>query len=472
MTVRLTLALCLFAVSPALAQPAPKKAPNAPTVGAENLAEFEKEIDALFVKGGLTPEQAARRAPAASPEVQRRIAELEASIAQLDAARFAQVPQIGVKGSYTRLSEIAPVDFNLGPMGSFAFTFPPNSYVVEGQIGVPISDYALRFPKLVQAARLGTQAARTQKLSSEVNVAQDARTTYFEWVRARLQVLVAERQLIQVRSSLKQVRALFDAQRFSKADLMRVESQESEAARQADQLRYLAALREEQLRLQIGAPSDEKLDIGEEAREEVAAPPPAGLDDLMKQAVARRLEFRAIDLSIQAKEKQQQSAKADGIPRLSAFAVGDYSNPNPRIFPQKAQWDFTWQAGVQLTWSLNDTLQSSANQRRLIAETNQLRADRESLLRGTRIEVLSAEQGVQTALLSLQTTKKGLEAAEESYRVRRELLNADRATAIELVDAETDLTRARIAAIDARINLRIALYALAHALGQDTPGAK
>ena len=74
---------------------------------------------------------------------------------------------------------------------------------------------------------------------------------------------------------------------------------------------------------------------------------------------------------------------------------------------------------------------------------------------------------LQLAQISLATTQKGLAASEEGYRVRRELLNADRATAVELVDAETDLTRARIAALNARVDLRVALAQLAHALGQD-----
>jgi len=189
----------------------------------------------------------------------------------------------------------------------------------------------------------------------------------------------------------------------------------------------------------------------------------------MRVATTKRLEFRAIDFAIKAREKQREAEKANLMPRLSAFATANYANPNPRIFPQKDQFDFTWQAGVQLSWTLNDTLQSRATQRRIAAETNELRADREALLLGTRIEVLSAEQGVRTAQLALATTQKGLAAATEGYRVRRELLNADRATAVELVDSETDLTRARIAALNSRVNLRIAIAALAHALGNDTP---
>jgi len=462
MSVRLSLALCLFAAAPAFAQPASRPAPVS-----DDMAAFSKELDALFVKGGLTPEQAAARAPRVSPEVHRRAAEVEAAIAQLDAARVAQVPIVGGSATYTRLSAV-----NIELMGIPAISVPQNSYAAQARLAVPLSDYVYRFPKFVDAAKLGVDAARTNQTSSEVNVAQDARVAYYEWVRAKLQVLVAERQHEQVKTVLEQVRALADAQRLSKADLMRVESEEADAERTKDQLRYLAVLREEQLRLLIGAKPEETLEVGAEARTDVTAPKEQGLDDLMKEATARRLEFRAIDLGIAAKEKQRESSKANYVPRLSAFATGDYANPNQRIFPLQQNWRFTWQAGVQLSWTLNDALLERTQQKRLHAETDQLRADRESLLRATRIQVLAAAQGVQTAVLSLATTQKGLAAAEESYRVRRELLNADRATAVELVDSETDLTRARIDAINARINLRIALAALAHALGEDTPAKR
>jgi outer membrane protein TolC len=69
---------------------------------------------------------------------------------------------------------------------------------------------------------------------------------------------------------------------------------------------------------------------------------------------------------------------------------------------------------------------------------------------------------------ALTTSQKGLAAAEEGYRVRKELLNADRATALELVDAETELTRSRIASLNARVDLRVAGAQLDHALGNDT----
>jgi len=465
MKIRFALAACLFVATPALAQRRPNAVPAPATP--EDMAAFEKDLDALFARGGLTADQAATRAGKVSPTVIRRAAEVEAALAQVESAQLAMVPQVSGKASFTYLSPLDPIVFGTPP-AAITLEIPNKATVLQGTLAVPLSEYLLRFPKIINAAKLGADAARTSMRSGVINAGQEARLAYYEWLRARLQVLVAERQLTQVKTVLKQVQALADAQRLSKADLMRVESNEAQAEQAVNQLRNLATLREEQLRLLIGARTDEQLALGEDVRGSVNAPAAADLESLVQRAAKQRLEFRALDLGIEAREKQRDAETANKLPHLSAFAQADYDNPNQRVFPQEQKFTFTWLVGAQLTWTINDALLAGASQRRIAAETNELRADRENLMRGTRIEVLAAEQAVQLAQLALTTSQKGLAAAEEGYRVRRELLNADRATAVELVDAETDLTRARIAALNARVDLRVALAQLAHALGDDT----
>jgi outer membrane protein TolC len=461
MKVCLTLALVLFAASPALAQPGARPA------AAADMAAFEKDLDALFVQGGLTADQAASRAGKVSPTVRRQVAEVDAAIASAKAAELVRVPHVGGKLSYTRLSTVDPILF---PGAPAPYVIPEDSYVAQGQVAVALSDYVLRYPKIVDAAKLGMEAARTHKRSSEINVGQDARLAYYEWVRAKLQVLISERQHLQVQAVLKQVRALAEVQRLSKADLMRVESQEADAEQIVNQLRNLAVLREQQLRLLIGA-TDEPLAIGEDIRTELSAPASADVDDLLKRATEHRLEFKVLDVGIRAKERQREAERAGQFPQLSAFATVEYANPNQRMFPQVEEFKLNWYLGLQVTWTINQTLFGQTTVDRLRAEAEQLRADRENLLRGTKLEVLAAQQAVQLAQLALATSQKRLAAAEEGYRVRRELLNAERATAVELVDAETELTRARITALDARVDLRVALVQLSHAIGADSDAA-
>src|SRR5262249_912074 len=183
----------------------PRQAPRAPAPAArEDMAAFDHDLDALFASGGLTADQAAGRAGGASPTVRRRVAELEAAIAQTEAAEVARVPVVSGKASYTRLSSIAPFVIPAGGV-NFAIASLQNSYLAEAQLVVPLSDYVLRYPKLIDAAKLGADVARLGKRTSEVSAGQDARLAYYEWVRAKLQVLVARRQLVQVQRTLDQV---------------------------------------------------------------------------------------------------------------------------------------------------------------------------------------------------------------------------------------------------------------------------
>ncbi|HWO19073.1 MAG TPA: TolC family protein [Kofleriaceae bacterium] len=487
MRLGLSLALTVLATAPALAQPATRPPANQPPASqppasqppaikppadppADALSAFEKELDALFTQGGLTADQAAARAPAASPSVRKSAAQIDAAIAQAEAAELVRVPRVGATATYTRLSSIDPLPF--GPPDPITgeqpkIEFPTNSFGAQAQVGIALSDYVLRYPKIIEAAKLGLEAARVSKRADEIGAGQDARLAYYEWVRAKLQVLIATRQLTQVRATLGQVRALAEAQRLSNADRMRVESQEAQAEQVLDQLRFLTELREEQLRLLIGAAPGEPLVVGEDIRVELGAPSVEALDQLLAKAKQQRLEFRALDIGIQAKDKQREAEKANQLPKLSAFATTDYAKPNQRVFFQPDQFKFTWSAGLQLSWTLNDMLLSRTTERRIDAERRELAADRENLERGTRLAVLAAQQAVALAQRAFATSQKGLAAAEESYRVRQALLAAQRGTAVELVDAETDLTRARITALNARVDLRVALTQLAHALGND-----
>ncbi|MDX2092493.1 MAG: TolC family protein [Kofleriaceae bacterium] len=470
MTLRHTLALLLLAASPAFAQPGTQqpgakpatKLPEKP----DDMAEFDKELDALFPGKGLTADEAARRAIQTSPNVSRSAADIEAAIAEAKAAEVARIPVVGIVGRYTRLSEVTLPRIDFGGMG---FSFPQflNTFDVTARGSVTISDYFVRFPKFLEAARLGEEAARLSRRSTELNDGQDARVAYYEWVRAKLQVLISKRQLAQVKSTVTQFRALAEVQRVSRADLMRVESQEATAEQTVIQLEYIASLREEQLRVLIDAPEGQPLVIGEHIRQDVTAPAEIPLEAMVKTARRQRLDFKVLDAGIEARLKQAEGERSNMYPKLGVFAEATYSNPNQRIFPQQDEFNFTWAAGAQISWTLNEALISKTIQDKALANARGLKADKINLERGTRVQLLSAAQAVSIAQAALETSKKGLAAAEEGYRVRRELLNAERATAVELVDAETELTRARIAALNARVDLRLALTQLAHALGDD-----
>jgi outer membrane protein TolC len=82
---------------------------------------------------------------------------------------------------------------------------------------------------------------------------------------------------------------------------------------------------------------------------------------------------------------------------------------------------------------------------------------------------LHALEAVDDAMSGQVTATRAVAAAEESHRVRRALFQNGGATSVELTDAETELTRARLAVIGAHVEARVAELELTHALGRDLP---
>lgn len=459
----------IFAVLPAVAaaQPAPRPAGAAAVEPADNsdAAAIDAELDALFGAGGLTAEAAAARAVKVSPEVRRRAADVASANATAAKVQLVNVPRISTTLQYTRLSEVDT------PQIAPGFSFPVflNTYAASAELAVPLSDYVLRIPELLAGARAGLEAARASQRSSTVAVAAAAKVAYYEWVRAHLQRVVAERSVKQVEATLGQIRALVDVQRASRADLLRVEALLASARQTSVQLAGVVELRAAALRLTIGAGPEEPLVIGEDVRSELPPRALGAIDELITAALGRRVELRTLEAGLTALERQRQAERAGRLPRLAAFAQVNYANPNQRVIPSRDQFDLSWAAGLSLSWSVNDFLGSRVAVDGLGAEVDGLRADRDRLSDGIRLEVVQAVTALRTAQSSLETTAQGLAAAEESYRVRKQLLAFERATAVEVVDSESEVTRARIAALSARVDLRLALVQLARALGEDSP---
>lgn len=444
------------AAGPALAQKAQAPAPP----------DYEKELGALVgISGGLTADQAAARAAKVSPDVRRKIAELGSARAQVDQAKLTRIPRVDGTLRYTRLSKPPLTGFALPGGGMISF-YVPNTYNADATLAVPISDYFVRIPYLIDAAEGGEANAQIAEKTAALAAAVDARVAYYEWARARLQVVVAERLVTQVGATVEQLQALVSVQRASRADLLRLQAQQAQAQLALTQVRDALAIREEQLRILIGAEPEEQLAIGEDVRADVPIPELGKPDELARQALGRRLETRALQVLEDALVRTQQAQKADRYPRLSAFAQANYDKPNQRAFGS-TDLEFTWAVGAQITWSPNDVLLANTRVDDTSAKLRQIAADRARLSDVVRAEITADAMQVDVARQALINTQQALTAAEESYRVRRELLDAERVTAVELVDAETALTQARIQSIDARIDLRVALARLAHALGQD-----
>ena len=444
--------------------------------------------------GGVTADQAGARAAQSSWSARASMENLRSAAARVDEAWAAFLPRLSAVGKYTRLSNFsAPAIFQTGegslvatpatagpggllPAGAplvaipgSAFSFPffvLDNWLLQATISVPISDYFLRIEQNYTAATNSQDAARWDVATARAVSEANGRIAYYTWLNARGSVVVAVQALNDQKTHLRDARNQFAAGNASKADVLRAETAMASADLTLERAKNLADLSEKQLRVAMHAPEGEAFSPGENL--ESTVPPVQGnLKQMTLEALSARPEVKSADANAAAAHEQASAAKAQRYPTLSAFGDGILGDPNPRYIPPSNIWNTTWDVGAQVTWSPNDVLTANGNVRDIESRVAAIEANKNITRDNIEVEVTQMLQQVHEADFSIESSTRELASATEAYRVQRELFNNGRGTSTTLADAESDLTRARLDLLNAKVSARTARIRLEHALGRD-----
>lgn len=508
----LPVSLILLAPSITWAAPPPADAIDpTPLEGPAAPPEFEDPLLQVLQPqpGGLTSQDVARRAVESSPSIATRQASVELAEAQLDATLYQFIPRVEASFTYTRLSKteidiggdlgggflvgalnegpltLGPcepdsifqcvIDLQGSPVGAFPVDFsidppPLDSFSLQAQLGVPISDYIARLPAAKKSSQAQIKAAELARDAEQLTNQKDARLAYYDWVRAKVGVVALEQSILRTTARLADAQASFDAGVASKADVMRLDAAVANLTAikiEAENFRELAA---QNLALLMGESEFSRYEIGED----VLAPEPqmADSDDLealISEAQRERLESHAISASRKSIDQGIKTTRAGYYPRLDGFADATYANPNQRFFPAAPVWNGSWAAGLRLSFVLGDALQASAQIDQLEANRRQLDAQQALVHRGLALEVAAAWAERQSAAAALQYTEQAKESAAEGYRVAVDLFQVGEATTTDILDAEYEQVSTTLNAINTKIDLRIANLKLEYATGRLEP---
>src|SRR6185436_11739491 len=151
-----------------------------------------------------------------------------------------------------------------------------------------------------------------------------------------------------------------------------------------------ADIAEERLRSVMHDPPGTHYTIGESLSAPADSAQRESNEALSAEARRKRPELRALEHTQWSLSKQGNAARGAGWPRLDAFANAYYANPHQRVFPQKDEFRFSWDAGVQLTWTPNDAATASAAARGVEAKRAGVEAQRDALSDALGLEVAEA----------------------------------------------------------------------------------
>jgi outer membrane protein TolC len=442
--------------------------------------------------GGVTSEQAGIRAARTSWSAKAATEQLRGAAARVDEAWAAFLPKLSGLAKYTRLSDFTPPAISFFPPGinlvtsnapgdvtrfdqlhsvpiggSTAFSFfVLDNWLLSATISIPISDYFLRLDQGYTAATRSQDAARWDVVTARTTSGSNGRLAYYTWLNARAAVVVAIQALNDQKTHLRDARNQFVVGNASRADVLRAETAVSAAELTMERAKNLADLSEKQLRVAVHAAEDERLVPGEDL--DAPSPPVQGnLKQMTAEALSSRPEVKSADANADSTRALANAAKAARWPVLSAFGDAIEGNPNPRVIPPSNVWFGTWDVGAQLTWALNDVLIANGNVADTESRAAEIVANRNVTRDNIEIEVTQMLQAVREADFSIGSSTRELASAAEAYRVASELFNNGRGTSTTLADAESDLTRARLDLLNAKVAAKTARVRLDHATGRD-----
>jgi outer membrane protein TolC len=465
-----------------------------------------------FLRGegrGLTAEEAALRAVRTAPSIDAARAAL--AQAQAGAARALQafVPRVELSGRYTRLSPIAPptlfdgggtqvspeverylrdriaevedpaarelfllnLEAQLAQQRAFStFTFPVilDQVSVGASLTVPVTDLFLQIWPAYEAAESAVHAQRHQIRARVSEIAQQAREAYYAYARARGALAVARAAVEAAELQERMIDAMVRVGTAAPIDLLRVRAQVA-AARVAT-LRAEAGARvsEAALRIILQADEGESIAIAEDLLEPV---PEVGetCEELVRRALERRPELLALRRLIAVRSRQIEVAEGSRWPHLVLAGNLLYANPNPRIFPQRQEFRETWDLSVIVSWSPNDFFGGERQAEEARAMRAQTEADLRALEDAVRLQVTQAYEAYRAARAAMEAARIGVEAADETLRVRTEQYRAGATVVTELVLAVHERARAQLDLIGAALDVRVAYSQLRRATGTDGP---
>jgi outer membrane protein TolC len=392
-----------------------------------------------------------------------RLAELDARQAGAEAVEAgraaAKLPVVSAQAGYTRTNHVD--EFLIAAPGQpprVLYPDVPDNYRARIDLQWPIYT-AGRADALERAARAEVDAVGAEREAARADLRFEVTRAFWALVTARETEQVLQRSLERFDLHVRDLQARLDQGFISPHELLSAQAHRSRQRLLAIEAGAQRRKAEADLRRLIGGPEQPI----------VPAVPPAGspIDmPTLEGAPLVRPEREALAYRLEAAQDREAAAAAGGKPQLVVVSGYDFARPNPRIFPRVERWEPSWDASVNVSWTLWDGGRRSAERAEVAAASRAVEARLSEFDRQATFELQSRTLEAESARAGLDTSAEGLRAAQEARRVLDERYRAGVATSTEVVDAEIAVLQAELDRTRALAALRVAEAGLVRAAGK------
>jgi len=312
-----------------------------------------------------------------------------------------------------------------------------------------------------KAAAARADAARQMRAGAQLDVGMQARLDYIATLRETENTRVTGDLLRDVEERLRLARDLLAAGRIPRYYVLRDEAELANVIQMDAMARSRAEVALVALKTTLGVDLASLITLADRLE---YTPVTLSVEDGIRQASEIHPDLKAAAKQREAGEAEVRAAYGNYFPQVSVAAMYDWAWMRNRNEPRTS--DDGYSVGLVVTLPLFDGFM-----RENALNTAKAKRDRALQAEGL-VRQQIAKDVTQAALMltaaekSVQASRKGLEQAEEEFRVVKERFAAGRGIQLEILDAQVSLTRARFNAVSALAEYHTALAMWVKATGR------
>lgn len=406
---------------------------------------------------GETLDEAWQIAQSSHRQIAAASAMREAANYELEQARSARMPQLGVSSTYSRLDK-AP-GFSFGNGVQTGPVFDGDDYVSAGaQINLPLYSGGA-ISSGIEAAEFGADAADGQLAT----VIQDTRLgvaeRYMSVLRAESAVAVSKSYVASLESHTEDTKNRFEFGDVPRNEYLAASVTLADARQKLLQAQNALDYARSEYNRFLGRPLLTVVSLDPDVSIDRLVPNNIALEEMISMASRNRDELATLDSQARALEKQADSARAASRPQLAL--TGGYQYMENQFLTD----DEFWMAGVAFQWSLFDGGQArkrAASLRQKAVAIGHNRADFESMVA---LQVRKSWNDRDEAEGRLTVADSAVIQAVENLRVVSDRYDAGASTNVEVLDAAALHEQSLSNRDNARFALALAKLRLARAAG-------
>ena len=398
----------------------------------------------------------------------RRLSEIEARAEAADFAiagrRAATRPLLAAQGGYLRTNHVDEFVITApGRPAQVVYPDIPDNVRARLDLQWPIYTGG-RTDALERAARAERGAIGNDLDAARADLRLEITRAFWAVVTARETETVLKRSLEVVLVHVNDVRARLASGLIPPNDVSSAEAQASHQRLMALEAATRRGIAESDLRRLTGHDTATAAgDPGPRAAPSSAAT--AAVAEMVAAAIKARPERQALERRVSAADSRAAAIAASARPQIAVGAGYDYGRPNPRIFPRKGEWQTSWDAAINVTWTLWDGGRRAADQGEARAGAVALKTRVEDFDRQVTFEVRARALELDASREAVTAADDGIRAAADAERVVNERYKAGVATPTDVLDAQVARLQAELDRARAIAGVRLAEARLERALG-------